>query len=176
LPIRNKLLLYGVTGNGKTTIARHIACLANIPFVSVFSEGVLDSKLGHSGQNIAKILTQITQPCVLFWDEIDNIAQKRGGGESSSALENDRIVNSFLVNMDKLSNDVIFIAATNRRNVLDTAFLRRFDVQFELVAPTIEEKERFAKQLIAYYNLPEMYLQEPYEQCSSYSEVKNDVC
>lgn len=65
----------------------------------------------------------------MFWDEVDTIGRKRGkGNDSAAGMENERMVNSILVNIEKLSNDVIFIGATNRREVLDSAFLRRFDV------------------------------------------------
>ena len=173
LGVRNKILFHGTTGNGKTTVARHIAKLANLPFVEVNSDTIIDSHVGNSGFNIHKIFNQINQPCVLFWDEVDTIGRKRGkGGDSAAGLENERMVNSILVNIEKLSNDVIFIGATNRREVLDSAFLRRFDVQFELTAPSEIEKDRFAKQMIAYYKLPETFLPETLTQYGSYSEIK----
>lgn len=173
LPIRNKILFHGTTGNGKTTVAKHIAKLSNLPFVEVNSDTMIDSKIGNSGFNIHKIFNQINQPCVLFWDEVDTIGRKRGiGGDSAAGLENERMVNSILVNIEKLNNDVIFIGATNRREVLDSAFLRRFDVQFELTAPSELEKEKFAKQMIEYYKLPESFLPETLSQYNSYSEIK----
>lgn len=173
LGVRNKILFYGTTGNGKTTIARHIANLANLPFVEVNSDTIIDSHVGNSGFNIHKIFNQINQPCVLFWDEVDTIGRMRGkGSDSAAGLENERMVNSILVNIEKLSSDVIFIGATNRREVLDSAFLRRFDVQFELTAPSEIEKLRFAKQMIEYYKLPQTFLPETLIQYSSYSEIK----
>ena len=173
LPIRNKILFHGTTGNGKTTVAKHIAKLSNLPFVEVNSDTMIDSKIGNSGFNIHKIFNQINQPCVLFWDEVDTIGRKRGiGGDSAAGLENERMVKSILVNIEKLNNDVIFIGATNRREVLDSAFLRRFDVQFELTAPSELEKEKFAKQMIEYYKLPESFLPETLSQYNSYSEIK----
>jgi SpoVK/Ycf46/Vps4 family AAA+-type ATPase len=173
LPIRNKILFHGTTGNGKTTIARHVAKLSNLPFVEVNADVIIDSRIGNSGQNISQIFNEIKEPCVLFWDEVDTIGRKRGmANDSAAGMENERMVNSILVNIEKLSNDVIFIGATNRREVLDTAFLRRFDVQFELTAPDELQKDIFLKQLVEYYKLPESYLEIDLTKLNSYSEIK----
>lgn len=173
LGIRNKILFHGATGNGKTTIARHIARLSGLPFVEVNADMMIDSKLGNTNYNIHKLLNEIKMPCVLFWDEVDTIGRARGkGNDTAAGLENERMVNSILVNLEKLNNDVIFIGATNRKEVLDIAFLRRFDVQFEITAPTELEKERFSKQMIEYYKLPVSFLPETLEQFANYSEIK----
>lgn len=154
LRIRNKILLHGPTGNGKTTIARHIATLTGLPFIEVNADLVIDSRIGNTGANINKIFNQVNMPCVIFWDEVDSIGRIRGNGGDAAGMENERMVNSVLINIDKLNQNVIFIGATNRREVLDVAFLRRFDVELELGQPSIIEKEMFAKQLIAQYKLP----------------------
>jgi len=81
------------------------------------------------------------------------------------------MTNSILVNLDKLSEEVVFIAATNRKEILDSAFIRRFDVQFEVMPPIEIEKERFATQLISYYKLP---IETPdLTELKSYSDIKN---
>jgi SpoVK/Ycf46/Vps4 family AAA+-type ATPase len=148
-------LLYGATGNGKTTIARHIAKLYNIPFIEIKSEEVIDSHLGTTSGNIYKIFDGIKEPCVLFWDEVDSVGGKRGGTAKNSAEhENDRMTNSILVNLDRLSPDVMFIAATNRVDVLDSAFIRRFDVKFEIPPPSNEEKEMFFNSIIEHHRIP----------------------
>ncbi len=174
LGIRNKLLFHGITGNGKTTIARHIAKISNLPFVEINADVMIDSKLGNTQYNIHQVLNGIKEPCVLFWDEIDSIGRKRGMVDGSSAgMENERMVNSILVNIEKLNNDVIFIGATNRKDVLDTAFIRRFDVVFELTAPSLSEKDLFAKQMMDYYKLPKTFMPQTLSSYISYSEIKN---
>ncbi len=174
LPVRNKILLHGITGNGKTTIARHIAKMVNLPFMEVNSDIVVDSHLGSTGGNIFKIFEKIKQPCVLFWDEIDSIGSKRSGNSDSSATyENNRMVNSILVNLEKMNSDVVFIGATNRYDVLDSAFLRRFHVKFEVKSPTEIEKQNFVRQLMNHYNLPEMFVHSDVLEHSSYSDIKN---
>lgn len=173
LTIRNKILLHGPTGNGKTTIARYIAQQSNLPFVQINSDYVIDSHLGRSSTNINKIFNDIKEPCVLFWDEVDTIGRKRGLGTNSAVgMENERMVNSILVNIEKLANTVIFIGATNRKEILDSAFLRRFDILWELPNPTDQEKTAFANQMLAYYKLPQSYMV-PVNNFSNFSEIKN---
>lgn len=171
LGIRNKILLHGPTGNGKTTIARHIARLSELPFVEVNADIMIDSHLGSTGANIHKVFNQITMPCVLFWDEVDTIGRARGrGNDSAAGMENERMVNSILVNIEKLSNEVVFIGATNRRDVLDSAFLRRFDSHLEISAPTAIEKESFARKLIEHHKLP--FDHNVFTQFDNYAEIK----
>ncbi len=173
LPVRNKILLHGITGNGKTTIAKHIAKLTKLPFIEINSDLIVDSHVGNSGKNIDRIFNGIKEPCVLFWDEIDTIGRRRGMTNSDSAsVENERMTNSVLVNIEKLSNEVIFIGATNRYEVLDTAFLRRFDVKLEIEPPNNEQKEDFLEQMIDYYKMPDRYKQINVSEYISYASIK----
>lgn len=155
LGVRNKILLHGPTGNGKTTIARYIAKHANLPFVEVKSDLIIDSRIGGTGENIHAVFREVQLPCVLFWDEVDSIGRKRGKGmDDAASNENERMVNSILINLEKLDPKVIFIGATNRLDALDSAFVRRFDCKVEVPGPSREHKDAFSKQLIEYYKLP----------------------
>lgn len=173
LPVRNKILLHGPTGNGKTTIARHISNLTSLPLVEVNSDSVVDSHVGATGSNIHTLFRDITQPCVVFWDEIDGIGAKRRRNDSSAAShEYDRMVNSMLVNMDKAHEGVIFICATNRKEVLDEALLRRFNETIEVPAPADHEKIKYAHTLSTFYNIGLGNLHINVTDLSSYAEIK----
>ena len=173
LGVRNKMLLHGPTGNGKTTIAKHISKLTGLPFVEVNSDYIIDSHLGKSSINIHKLFNELKEPCVLFWDEIDSIGRKRGlGTDSAAGMENERTINSILVNLEKLDNQVIFIGATNRKEILDSAFLRRFDIMWELATPSVSEKENFATQMKDYYKLPNDFMPENIDGINNFSEIK----
>ena len=179
LPVANKVLLHGSTGNGKTTIAKHIAKELDLPFVEISSDSVIEGYVGRTGANINNIFNQINEPCVLFWDEIDTIGRKRTTSDGSSAsFENDRMVNSILVNIDKLSKDVVFIGATNRKDILDSAFVRRFDILHEIDSPEMRDKTQFIQNLLTFHNLPfdllidsSVYI----KSCDSFSDLKTAI-
>lgn len=174
IKIRKRILLYGPTGNGKTTIAKHIARFLKLPFVEIKSEMVIDSRLGTTSANIFKLIDAVQEPCVLFWDEIDSIGHKRGGAISNSAqLENDRMTNSILLGLDRLMPDVVFVGATNRFDILDSAFLRRFDVKYEVKEPTEEEKMRFSEMLLSHFKLPGIVIE--VDKFTSYAQIKEHV-
>lgn len=180
IPVRNKILLHGATGNGKTTIARHMASLMSMPFIEIKADLVINSKLGETGANIHNIFNQLAEPCILFWDEIDTIGKRRGMNNANSAdTENDRMVNSVLVNLEKMNKNVIFIGATNRYECLDSAFLRRFDTTVDLPNPNIDQRVLFIKQLIQHHNIEDpqtiatLGILSLTEQ--SYAAIKNSV-
>lgn len=172
LGTRNRILLHGPTGNGKTTIAKHMAKIAGIPFVEVNCDNIVDSKVGGSAQNINILLRSIKEPCVLFWDEIDSVGKKRSVDDSSASTENSRIVNSILVNIEKMSEDTIFIAATNRMDILDPAFLRRFNSKIEVPDPSDSEKVQYINSLLEFYKLPAEVIPSGMEKKKNLSEIK----
>lgn len=175
LGVRNRLLLHGPTGNGKTTIGKHISQIVNLPFVEVNSDTIIDSHLGTTSGNINKIFQNIKEPCVVFWDEIDSVGCKRGVSRdgSGASMENDRMVNSILVNMEKMHPEVIFVAATNRLDVLDSAFLRRFHEIIEVRAPAYEEKVSYIEMLYGYYKIPfDETTKVTMSDLDSYSDIK----
>ncbi len=171
LKVRNKILFYGPTGNGKTTIARYIAKKSGLPFFEIKADTIIDSHIGSSGANIYTVFKELNYPCIIFWDEIDTIGIKRSNGSSAASQENDRMTNSMLINIDKMSDDVIFIGATNRYEHLDSAFVRRFDIKYELAAPSQEEKVNFCQQLIDWYNIDQIM---PLH-LNSYSEISKHL-
>ncbi len=126
------ILLFGPPGCGKTLLAKAVATESEANFVSIKGPEVLSKWVGESERAIRVIFRRARQaaPCIIFFDEIDAIAPKRGLRIDTSGVT-DRIVNQLLTEMDgieKLEN-VVVIAATNRPDILDPALLRpgRFD-------------------------------------------------
>jgi SpoVK/Ycf46/Vps4 family AAA+-type ATPase len=177
LNVRNKILFYGPTGNGKTTIARYMAQALNIPFVEVKTGTLIGKNIGETSAQISNIFTKLNAPCVVFWDEIDSVGAKRQDLDNGSAAsqENIRIVNTFLTYFEKMHQDVVFIGATNRLQALDSAFVRRFDIKMEVKNPSAQEKARFLDQLTSYYNFPPLeciQASADITSLQSYAEIK----
>uniref|UniRef100_A0A7C3MBL2 AAA family ATPase n=1 Tax=Archaeoglobus fulgidus TaxID=2234 RepID=A0A7C3MBL2_ARCFL len=125
------VLLYGPPGTGKTLIAKAVANESEANFISIKGGQILSKWLGESEKAVRKIFRKARQvaPCIIFFDEIDAIAQMRGIDEGSRAVE--RVLNQLLTEMDGLEelHGVVVIGATNRPDILDPALLRpgRFD-------------------------------------------------
>ena len=129
-PLRG-ILLYGPPGTGKTLIAKAVANESQANFITVKGSELLSKWLGESEKAVRKIFRKARQvaPCIIFFDEIDAIAQMRGIDEGSRAVE--RVVNQLLTEIDGLEEleGVLVVGATNRPDILDPALLRpgRFD-------------------------------------------------
>ncbi|MEM0332552.1 MAG: CDC48 family AAA ATPase [Archaeoglobaceae archaeon] len=150
------ILLFGPPGTGKTLIAKAVANETNANFISVKGGELLSKWLGESEKAVRKIFRKARQvaPCIIFFDEIDAIAQFRGLEEGSRAVE--RVLNQLLTEMDGLEElqGVIVIGATNRPDILDPALLRpgRFD-RLVYVRPP-DKKSRLAIFKIHTRNMP----------------------
>lgn len=125
------ILLYGPPGTGKTLLAKAIASETEANFIQVKGPELISKWVGESEKAIRKIFGKARQasPSIIFFDEIDAIASRRGTNESSKAYEG--VVNQLLTEMDGMEDlkDVVVIAASNRPDIIDTALLRpgRFD-------------------------------------------------
>ncbi|MFH1823551.1 MAG: CDC48 family AAA ATPase [archaeon] len=133
------LLLYGPPGTGKTLLARAIANESEANFIQVKGPELLSKWVGESEKGVRKIFERARQvaPCIIFFDEIDSLAGRRG--ESMGSKVNESVLNQLLAEMDGLEemNDVIVLAATNRPDMLDSALLRpgRFDRILSIPVP-----------------------------------------
>jgi len=136
------LLLYGPPGTGKTLLAKAVANESEANFILVRGPELLNKFVGESEKGIRKVFERAKQtaPTIIFFDELDSLAPKRGLSSDSQVTE--RVVNTMLSEMDGLEelNDVVVIAATNRPDIIDSALLRpgRFD-RFLLTVPPVKE-------------------------------------
>jgi len=138
------ILLFGPPGCGKTLLAKAVATESEANFIAVRGPELISKWVGESEKGIRKIFSKARQvaPAIIFFDEIDSIAPKRG--QESGVKVTERMVNQLLTEMDGVESleRVIVIAATNRPDILDEALLRpgRFDVIVEIPLPDKESR------------------------------------
>jgi len=140
-------LMYGPPGCGKTLLAKAMAAECDANFISIKGPQLLTKWFGESEENIRGIFEKARQsaPCVLFFDELDSIATKRGGGSGDHGTGN-RIVNQLLTEMDGIGKrkNVFIIGATNRPDTLDPAILRPGRLDQKIHIPMPDEAARLA--------------------------------
>jgi len=150
------VLLYGPPGTGKTLLAKAVATESEANFISIKGPEILSKWVGESERAIREIFSKARQaaPCVVFIDEIDAIAPRRGLAGDSHVL--DRVVNQLLTEMDGIQElkDVVVIAATNRPDIVDPSLLRpgRFDRM--IYVPPPDEKARLEILRVHTRNVP----------------------
>lgn len=137
LASQSTLLLYGLPGVGKTTIAKYISIKTGLPLVTARLDAVISSLLGNTSKNIRKIFEYAdSKPCILFLDEFDAIAKARDDQHEMGELK--RVINSLLQNIDMFTQNNIMIAATNHPELLDKAIWRRFNTIIEVGQPNAD--------------------------------------
>jgi len=143
------ILIYGAPGTGKTLLAKAVANESDANFILVKGPEMLSKWVGESEKAVRAVFKKARQtaPTIIFFDEIDSIAPRRGISSDSHVTE--RVVNQILTEMDGLENlqDVVVIAATNRPDMLDNALLRpgRFDRIILCPAPDKKTREEIFK-------------------------------
>ena len=140
------VVLEGHFGAGKTLLARAVAGEAGVPFVALAGGDFSDMFLGVGVRRVKKLfeLARKQAPCVIFIDEIDGLG-KRTGGNSAGETENNRIINTLLVELDGFSatSGIVVLGATNNVNNLDPALVRpgRFDRTCHIGLPDVDDRE-----------------------------------
>jgi transitional endoplasmic reticulum ATPase len=147
------ILLYGPPGTGKTMLAKALANECGANFIPVNGPEIFSMWLGESEQTIRNVfqMARQVQPTVILFDQIDAIAAKRRGEAANATTE--RVVNQLLAEMDGLrpSSQVIVVAATNRRDLLDPALLRpgRLGLEIYVGLPDRAERQEILKVLLS---------------------------
>ena len=144
---RNRVLLEGPPGNGKTSLAEAVASALMVPMFVVRYEGVIGTYLGETAVRLKRVFDYVSSRyCVLFFDEFDTLGKERGDVHETGEIK--RVVSSLLLQIDALPTHVVVITATNHAELLDRAVWRRFQIQFALPPPTskqtMEWLEKFA--------------------------------
>ena len=134
------ILLTGPPGSGKTLLAKAAARESGVNFISVKGPELLSKWIGDSEKGVREVFKKARQaaPCIVFIDEIDALAPRRGGGGGESHVT-ERVVSQLLTELDGIEElrGVVTLAATNRPDILDPALLRpgRFDVEIDMPLP-----------------------------------------
>ncbi|MBN1793004.1 CDC48 family AAA ATPase [Candidatus Woesearchaeota archaeon] len=144
------VLVYGAPGTGKTMLAKAVATESKANFILIKGPELLSKWVGESEKAVRKIFEKArqTSPTIIFFDEIDSLVPKRGGGGSDDHVT-ERVVNQLLTEIDGLQslNDIVIMGATNRPDIMDTALLRpgRFDRILLVPAPEMESRKEIFK-------------------------------
>ncbi len=145
------VLLEGPPGTGKTLLAKAMAGEANVPFFSISGSDFVEMFVGVGASRVRDLFADAKKnaPCIVFIDEIDAVARRRGTGMGGGHDEREQTLNQLLVEMDGFEDNsgIIVVAATNRVDILDPAILRpgRFDRKISVSRPDVRGREDILK-------------------------------
>ena len=145
------VLLVGPPGTGKTLLAKAVAGEAGVPFFSISGSDFVEMFVGVGASRVRDLFAEAKKnaPCIVFIDEIDAVARRRGTGMGGGHDEREQTLNQMLVEMDGFgyNEGIIVMAATNRVDILDPAILRpgRFDRKVGVGRPDVRGREEILK-------------------------------
>ena len=145
------MLLVGPPGTGKTLLAKAVAGEAGVPFFSISGSDFVEMFVGVGASRVRDLFEEAKKnaPCIIFIDEIDAVARRRGTGMGGGHDEREQTLNQLLVEMDGfgVNEGIIVMAATNRVDILDPAILRpgRFDRKVAVGRPDIKGREEILR-------------------------------
>jgi SpoVK/Ycf46/Vps4 family AAA+-type ATPase len=170
LRARDRILLHGPPGNGKSSSASAIASALGVQAFGVSLPDLIDSFVGSTGKNLGKLFTELRPDTVCVFDELDAIGSSRGEASSSGSKELNSTVNTFLTLLDR-SNVGIIIATTNRLDILDPALVRRFEEVIQIPAPSIAQMRALSERLCEGFGIAPVYV----DDCSNFDAVTKSV-
>ncbi len=145
------VILVGPPGTGKTLLAKAVAGEAGVPFYSISGSDFVEMYVGVGAARVRDLFEEAKKnsPCIIFIDEIDAVARRRGTGLGGSHDEREQTLNQMLVEMDGFAENqgIIVMAATNRVDILDPAIMRpgRFDRKVQVSRPDVKGREAILK-------------------------------
>jgi len=158
------ILLEGPPGTGKTLLAKAIATETNATFISIAASEFVELFVGMGASRVRELFKNAREnrPCIIFIDEIDAVGRQRGAGINMANDEREQTLNQLLYEMDGFNNneDIVIMAATNRKDVLDQALLRpgRFDRIIKVPLP-----DKYSREKILSYYLQDKNLEKPFD-------------
>jgi SpoVK/Ycf46/Vps4 family AAA+-type ATPase len=169
LDARRRLLFHGPPGNGKTSASIALASALGISGYVVSLPHLVDSHMGVTAANLAKLFPALGAGVCLVIDEIDSIGSTRISNGDGAGREGNHTVNSLLSLLDRTEGGLL-VATTNRRDILDPALIRRFDLELEFQAPEPQHREQLRNLLVERHRIVDreaIYLGE----CASFDDV-----
>ena len=145
------VLLVGPPGTGKTLLAKAVAGEAGVPFFTISGSDFVEMFVGVGASRVRDLFEDAKKnaPCIIFIDEIDAVARRRGTGMGGGHDEREQTLNQLLVEMDGfgVNEGIIVMAATNRVDILDPAILRpgRFDRKVMVGRPDVQGREEILR-------------------------------
>jgi SpoVK/Ycf46/Vps4 family AAA+-type ATPase len=150
---RNRVLLVGAPGTGKTSLAEAIAEAVAVPLLVVRYDTIIGSYLGETASRLQRVFDYArTTPCVLFFDEFDAIGKERGDIHETGEIK--RVVSSLLLQIDDLPSYTVVAGATNHPELLDRASWRRFQLRITLPLPDTRAVACYIENFVGRFDQP----------------------
>lgn len=139
---RNKCMLIGPPGNGKTQVTKAIANFMHCPLYFVRYDDLVSSRQGETSKRLNRVFEfSKTHRCILFFDEVDAISKDRAEEEQTAEMKS--VVSTLLVQLDDVPPHVMCLGATNHPEMIDKAMWRRFHIRINLPNPTVDEMVKY---------------------------------